>query len=101
MAKINEVVTARQPEQQGGFQVTLGEIAACKMQFISDNMTLSATEFAELFGKETKWALERMRDGSVTVLDEFAKVGTDGVRFSKSARVTAESVKQFRVSLQV
>lgn len=100
--EVNAVVKThvQEPDSMPG-RVTISEINSVKRQFIEDNITLSPEEFAALFGKKTAWALERMRDGSVTVLDEYAKKSAEGVSFSKSARITAESVRKYRVSVEL
>jgi hypothetical protein len=103
MAKVNSVISNNPlPTENGSiFHVTKPEVSAVKSHYITSNLTISPEEFAAIFGRGVKWALERMRDGSVVVLDEYAKRDDGGVRFSKSARVCAASVQEYRQSLQV
>ena len=103
MANVNKIVSSNPPAAHGSLDIRLSlqEIEQAKQQFIERNMSLSREEFAGMFGKEIKWACERMKDGSVVVLDEFAKKTENGFRFSKSARICAASAHAYRDSVIV
>lgn len=99
----NQVVKVGIPgeDRTPSLKVTMSEILATKREFIERNLSFSPEEFAALFDKKVDWALARMRDGSVRVLDEHAKIGKDGTRFSKYARIDAQSVEEYRQSITV
>jgi hypothetical protein len=103
MGKVNNVVNSKpaDSDKREALKVSMQDILDSKRNFVEQNMSLSREEFAALFGKKVDWALDRMRDGSVVVLDEFAKKGANGVIFSKHARICACSVKSYRDSLAV
>jgi len=103
MSTVNKVVRIGTPatEEVSRLRVTMDEIISAKKELIERNLSFSPEEFATLFGKKPDWALAKMRDGSVKVLDEHAKVGKDGIKFSKYARIEARSVDEFRSSIIV
>jgi hypothetical protein len=100
---INGVVKAGKPEseQLAKTSITMADIEGVKRGAIEQMLTMSPAEFAALFGKKVDWALARMRDGSVEVLDEQAKVTADGNKFSRFAVITMESVRAYRESVKV
>lgn len=96
--KQNEEATPR-------MRVSLLEIAAVKRQHILDNLCYTPDEAGAIFSKSNRWALERVKDGKLTAVDENARYAERGGKMALEAstgiRITAESVERFRKEYEI
>lgn len=98
-----EAIKIRQNEFEpvSRLRVTLAEISAVKRDFIERNLLFTPEEAGAIFGKGSKWALERVREGIFIGLDEFARKGDSGLLASKSILITGESIEAYRKSIKI
>lgn len=102
---MEEPIKVIQHEQPPRTRVTLVEIAEVKRDFILRNLSLTLTEAGAIFSKGDKWALERVKDGDFTAVDENVKIVDKGsrkvIQASQGIRVTAVSVEAFRKRYEI
>lgn len=82
-------------------RVPVREINQARNDFINANLCLSPEEAGAIFGKSSKWALEKVMEGKFVAVDDKHKIkrgadGTETIQLSNGVRITASSVARYR-----